>query len=79
MFSQTYGRYEMRAKLPTGKGLWPAFWMLPEQDRYGAWAASGEIDIMEAWGSQPYSHQLIKNVSLGKGGHYKVTFDASAD
>lgn len=53
LFSQTYGRYEVRAKSPTGKGLWPAVWMLPEKDRYGGWAASGEIDIMEAWGSKP--------------------------
>lgn len=43
-----YGRIEMRAKLPTGGGIWPAFWMLPEADVYGGWAASGEIDIMEA-------------------------------
>lgn len=53
LFSQTYGRYELRAKLPTGKGFWPALWMLPEKDKYGGWAASGEIDIMEAWGSRP--------------------------
>jgi beta-glucanase (GH16 family) len=48
-----YGRFEMRAKLPTGKGLWPAFWMLPSDSIYGVWAASGEIDIMEIKGSQP--------------------------
>lgn len=53
LFSQTYGRYEIRAKLPIGKGLWPAIWMLPENDVYGGWAASGEIDIMEGWGSKP--------------------------
>ncbi|WP_226085593.1 carbohydrate binding domain-containing protein [Mesobacillus sp. S13] len=53
LFSKKYGRYEIKAKLPTGKGLWPALWMLPEDDKYGAWAASGEIDIMEAWGSRP--------------------------
>ncbi|MBT2679986.1 carbohydrate binding domain-containing protein [Bacillus sp. ISL-35] len=53
LFSKKYGRYEIKAKLPTGKGLWPAIWMLPEDDKYGAWAASGEIDIMEAWGSRP--------------------------
>ena len=35
-------------KLPMGQGMWPAFWMLPEEWRYGGWAASGEIDIMEA-------------------------------
>ena len=43
-----YGRFEIRAKLPQGQGTWPAIWMLPEKDRYGAWAASGEIDIFEA-------------------------------
>lgn len=43
-----YGRIEVRARLPQGQGLWPAIWMLPEQNRFGAWAASGEIDIMEA-------------------------------
>lgn len=43
-----YGRIEARAKLPTGEGMWPAFWMLPEEDVYGGWAASGEIDIVES-------------------------------
>ena len=43
-----YGRIEVRARLPQGQGTWPAIWMLPEQDRYGGWAASGEIDILEA-------------------------------
>ena len=53
LFSQMGGRFEMRAALPTGQGFWPAFWMLPETDTYGGWAASGEIDIMEARGQQP--------------------------
>ncbi len=43
-----YGRIEVRARLPLGQGTWPAIWMLPEEGRYGGWAASGEIDIMEA-------------------------------
>ena len=43
-----YGRIEVRASLPQGQGTWPAIWMLPEADRYGRWAASGEIDILEA-------------------------------
>jgi beta-glucanase (GH16 family) len=43
-----YGRFEIRAKLPYGQGLWPAIWMLPTDGEYGGWAASGEIDIMEA-------------------------------
>ena len=50
----TYGRFEVRAKLPKGRGLWPAIWMLPSDDRYGTWAASGEIDIMEFKGQEPH-------------------------
>jgi beta-glucanase (GH16 family) len=40
----TNGRIEIRAKLPAGRGLWPAFWMLPTDNAYGVWAASGEIE-----------------------------------
>lgn len=54
LFSTTYGRVEARMKLPVGEGIWPAFWMLPVDDSiYGGWAASGEIDIMEAMGRLP--------------------------
>ncbi|MFO0805569.1 MAG: glycoside hydrolase family 16 protein [Gemmataceae bacterium] len=53
LFAQTYGKFEFRAKLPTGKGVWPALWMLPASDKYGAWASSGEIDVMEARGQEP--------------------------
>lgn len=52
-FSFRYGNIKIRAKLPIGSGLWPAIWMLPEDDIYGAWAASGEIDIVEAKGRLP--------------------------
>lgn len=51
--SWLYGRFEVRAKLPAGRGLWPAIWMLPEKEQYGGWAASGEIDIMELVGHEP--------------------------
>ncbi len=49
----TYGRFEFRAKMPVGQGLWPAIWMMPSENVYGGWAASGEIDIMEYLGHQP--------------------------
>lgn len=47
-FAFRYGRIEARIRLPGGQGLWPAFWLLPQDPVYGGWAASGEIDIMEA-------------------------------
>ncbi len=50
----TYGRVEVKAKLPDGVGMWPAIWMLPTQSAYGGWPASGEIDIMENLGYIPY-------------------------
>lgn len=50
----TYGRFETRAKLPSGQGLWPAFWMLSsDPSTYGFWPASGEIDILESKGANP--------------------------
>lgn len=42
-----YGRFEIKAKLPSGRGTWPAIWMLPTDWVYGGWPRSGEIDIME--------------------------------
>jgi len=48
-----YGRFDIKAKLPFGQGLWPAIWMLPTDWIYGGWAASGEIDIMELIGHEP--------------------------
>jgi len=48
----TYGKIEIRAKLPSGQGIWPAIWMLPSNSPYGGWAAGGEIDIMESRGSE---------------------------
>lgn len=42
-----YGRVEVRAKVPEGRGTWPAIWMLPTGNAYGGWPRSGEIDIME--------------------------------
>ena len=43
-----YGRFEVKAKLPSGQGSWPAFWMMPTDSTYGGWPKSGEIDILEA-------------------------------
>lgn len=68
-----YGRIDVRAKLPQGQGIWPAIWMLPSENVYGGWAASGEIDIMELLGHEPqkvygtlhYGGAWPKNVHTG--------------
>ena len=49
-----FGRMEIKAKLPDGRGMWPAIWMLPSDWVYGGWPASGEIDIMENVGYDPF-------------------------
>ena len=63
LFTTLYGRVEFRAKVPWGKGLWPALWMLPQDDRYGGWAASGEIDLMEIVGEKP--HEVLSSLHFG--------------
>jgi len=60
-----YGRIEARIKLPRGGGMWPAFWMMPTDDVYGGWAASGEIDILEA---KNVPMEIRGNLHFG-GGH----------
>lgn len=50
----TYGKFEVRAKMPHGQGIWPAIWMMPtDENLYSGWPASGEIDMMELLGHQP--------------------------
>jgi len=52
-FSQAYGRFEARIKIPRGQGIWPAFWMLGDDIDKPGWPACGEIDIMENIGKEP--------------------------
>lgn len=65
-----YGRIEVKAKLPKGRGMWSAIWMLPTAMEYGGWPKSGEIDIMEHVGYLPDSifgtvHTGAYNHSIG--------------
>lgn len=87
-FALRYGRIEARIRLPAGKGIWPAFWMLPQDDVYGTWAASGEIDVMEAvnlgasggntvHGTLHYGGEWPNNASSGSS--YVVATDATAE
>ncbi len=63
----TFGRMEARMKLPRGQGMWPAFWMLPTDNKYGNWAASGEIDIMEAVNTSPSDNRVYGTLHYGGG------------
>lgn len=73
--SWKYGYMEISARLPQGRGTWPAIWMLPDNLIYGGWPRSGEIDIMEHVGydhgvvhgtvhTNAYNH--LKNTQVGK-------------
>lgn len=69
-----YGRFEIRAKLPQGRGLWPAIWMLPTDNVYGGWPHSGEIDIVELLGHEPGRvHGTLHYSNLEKHHTYRGT------
>jgi beta-glucanase (GH16 family) len=65
----TYGRFDIRAKLPYGQGLWPAIWMLPTDWEYGGWPLSGEIDIMELLGQETDKVYGTIHFASGTGNH----------
>ncbi len=87
-FAFRYGRIEARVRLPGGQGIWPAFWMLPQDFAYGGWAASGELDILEAvnlgvngnntvHGTIHYGGEWPNNTYTG--GEYVVPTSATAE
>jgi beta-glucanase (GH16 family) len=53
-FQTRYGKLEARIKLPSGQGLWPAFWALGSDYNQVGWPRSGEIDMMENFGNDPF-------------------------
>jgi beta-glucanase (GH16 family) len=68
-----YGRIEVKAKLPAGRGTWPAIWMLPNDYAYGAWPNSGEIDIMEHVGYDPNKVHFSVHNQTYFGGNSKTS------
>ena len=65
--SLLYGRVEVKAKLPSGRGTWPAIWLLPDQNTYGGWPKSGEIDVMEMVGYDPNNVHFTVHTELYNG------------
>lgn len=83
--SLLYGRVEVSAKIPAGRGMWPGIWMLPDTYAYGSWPKSGEIDVMENVGYDPNPvyftiHTQLYNGAIGtqKGGSKSIPDAASA-
>lgn len=81
--SMLYGRVEVSAKIPSGRGMWPGIWLLPNDYAYGSWPKSGEIDVMENVGFDPNPvyftiHTQLYNGAIGtqKGGNKSIP-DAS--
>lgn len=81
-----YGKFEARAKMPKGQGLWPAFWMLPTNYEYGGWPKSGEIDVLEMLGHQPnivygtiHSGNPITAATISSSANYTLPSGTFAD
>ena len=68
---QRYGRVEVKAKLPQGRGVWPAIWMLGTDRARVGWPRCGEIDIMEYVGFEP--NTIHANIHTGKYNHVRKT------
>jgi beta-glucanase (GH16 family) len=87
-FAFRHGRIEARIRLPGGQGLWPALWLMPQDDTYGGWAASGEIDVLEAvnlggaggntvHGTLQYGAEWPNNIASGN--DHLVATDATSE
>ncbi|MFA0963829.1 family 16 glycosylhydrolase [Roseivirga sp. BDSF3-8] len=79
-----YGRIDIRAKMPRGKGMWPALWMLGANHSTAGWPASGEIDIMEMIGGDESTvlgtcHWDHDGQFASYGGNYTVSGPSLAD
>jgi len=61
--SWKYGKFQIRARMPRGKHLWPAVWMMPQNSVYGGWPRSGEMDLVEYRGQRP--QQILGTAHFG--------------
>ncbi len=80
LFEQTYGRYEVRIHMPSGPGMWPAFWLLGANIETVGWPACGEIDIMEYRGQEPSTiHGSLHGPGYSGGQAVTRRFDLTQD
>lgn len=75
-FSQKYGYFEIEARLPSGKGMWPAFWLMPVG---GSWPDDGEIDVFEGLGDPRTIFCTVIAGQLRKSTRVRLDFDASSE
>ena len=73
LFAHQYGRFEFRARFPSGKGYWPALWLMPNDSVYGGWPSCGEIDVVENKGDYPAVVQGTIHYAGPDGGHRQST------
>jgi beta-glucanase (GH16 family) len=79
IFAQKYGLFEARIKLPTGRGLWPAFWMEGADIDQVNWPASGEIDVIEINNKKPNLVEAFAHATNEKyGAYYQLPESLSA-
>lgn len=83
-FSFKYGRLEVKAKIPMVMGSWPAIWLMPQNDSYGGWPASGEIDVMEHLNRDQFVYHTVHSGYIELEGHkqdplyvWKAPFDSN--
>ena len=79
-FNQAYGKFEARMKMPKGKGIWPAFWMLGDNIGKVGWPGSGEIDILEYLGHEHNkAHGTVHGPGYSGSGGISGSIDSKAD
>lgn len=74
-FSQKYGRFEARMKLPLGRGIWPAFWLLGDDVSTVGWPQCGEIDVMENIGEAGRVYSTLHGPGYSGGHAVSAKFD----
>ncbi len=64
-----YGRIDFRIKVGAGKGIWPAAWLLPNDDKFGPWPTSGEIDVLEIFGADSLTQHMTAHFGKNRSDH----------